>query len=299
MSYILDALRKAEHERNVGDAPKLEFPPLSDKTESRGLGIWVIVLVLGATVGVLGAMQLSQYLSEKDANPAVSTAQLSSSQGNEQPASAPVKKVTTAPPPEIRAVPEPDPAPESAPEPPSEPAPQKRAVQVSTPQGPVKIEMPVTPAPAGKEAPASAQEIEETPQDSASASAEAPPQIEVPSPAELAAELENTDTAEPVETDVQPPPDSVEPEPELEPEIVEERLMSYLGLPPGTRNNIGELAMNAHVYSSTPGRGFVMINGRRYGEGDELEEGPVVEEIRRDGAVMSYRGERFLLPVPR
>jgi hypothetical protein len=40
----------------------------------------------------------------------------------------------------------------------------------------------------------------------------------------------------------------------------------------------------------------VFINGRRYTQGDSIAEGPRVEEITQDGAVLNYRGQRFLLP---
>ena len=40
----------------------------------------------------------------------------------------------------------------------------------------------------------------------------------------------------------------------------------------------------------------MFINGRRYTQGAHIAEGPMVEEITDDGAVLSYRGRRFLLP---
>ena len=40
----------------------------------------------------------------------------------------------------------------------------------------------------------------------------------------------------------------------------------------------------------------MFINGRRYTRGDRIAEGPIVEEITREGALLSYRGRRFLLP---
>jgi hypothetical protein len=35
---------------------------------------------------------------------------------------------------------------------------------------------------------------------------------------------------------------------------------------------------------------------RKYREGATLQEGPVLERIRRDGAVLDYHGLRFILP---
>jgi len=42
----------------------------------------------------------------------------------------------------------------------------------------------------------------------------------------------------------------------------------------------------------------VLIDGRRRSEGDRLGEGLVLEQIRRDGAVLNLQGRRFLLPRP-
>lgn len=57
-----------------------------------------------------------------------------------------------------------------------------------------------------------------------------------------------------------------------------------------------ELHLDVHVYATKPADRFVYINMRKYREGALLQEGPVVERIRRDGAVLNFHGVRFLLP---
>ena len=57
--------------------------------------------------------------------------------------------------------------------------------------------------------------------------------------------------------------------------------------------------MDIHVYSDQPDKRFVLINSRRYREGEQLSEGPLVEAITREGAVLRYEGQRFLLSVQR
>lgn len=57
-----------------------------------------------------------------------------------------------------------------------------------------------------------------------------------------------------------------------------------------------ELSMDLHIFSADRSKRAVFINGRRYTEGATLAEGPVVEEITREGAVLNYRGRRFVLP---
>jgi general secretion pathway protein B len=55
------------------------------------------------------------------------------------------------------------------------------------------------------------------------------------------------------------------------------------------------LHLDLHVYAATPAQRFVFVNSRKYREGDTLQEGPVVEQITRDGAVLMFRGHRFRL----
>ncbi len=57
-----------------------------------------------------------------------------------------------------------------------------------------------------------------------------------------------------------------------------------------------QLTIDLHIYADNPAKRAVFINGRRYTQGARLAEGPVVEEITREGAVLSYHGRRFLLP---
>jgi general secretion pathway protein B len=55
------------------------------------------------------------------------------------------------------------------------------------------------------------------------------------------------------------------------------------------------LSVDLHVYGPDPAGRFVVINGHRYREGDTLSEGPLLEAITPEGAVLNYRGSRFLL----
>jgi general secretion pathway protein B len=55
------------------------------------------------------------------------------------------------------------------------------------------------------------------------------------------------------------------------------------------------LNLDLHVYSTKPAERMVFVNSHKYREGDTLQEGPVVEQITADGAVLSYGGNRFKL----
>lgn len=57
------------------------------------------------------------------------------------------------------------------------------------------------------------------------------------------------------------------------------------------------IAMSLHVYDASPTRRFAIINGRRAAEGETLQDGLRLEEISAEGAVLSWRGSRFLVTL--
>lgn len=67
-------------------------------------------------------------------------------------------------------------------------------------------------------------------------------------------------------------------------------------LPLPTRQALPALALTMHVYSADPAQRFALINDKRVGENSPLDNGLDVREIRPDGVVLEFRGERFLLP---
>lgn len=62
------------------------------------------------------------------------------------------------------------------------------------------------------------------------------------------------------------------------------------------RINLPSLHVDIHVYSAESENRFVFVNNRKYREGDQLNEGPRVEEISTQGVILNHRGQRFLLP---
>ena len=75
----------------------------------------------------------------------------------------------------------------------------------------------------------------------------------------------------------------------------EPQMLGYWDLPDNVRASIPEFTFTVLVYDKKPENRFVLINGERYVEGDTQQPGLVVEEIRRDGVVYSYRLYRFLV----
>ena len=97
------------------------------------------------------------------------------------------------------------------------------------------------------------------------------------------------------------PPDA--PDPTLVPDAPLSRPgVTYGQAPPDdapaavAATGLAELTIDLHIYTDDPAKRAVFINGRRYTQGAHIAEGPIVEEITNDGAVLSYRGRRFLLP---
>ncbi len=71
--------------------------------------------------------------------------------------------------------------------------------------------------------------------------------------------------------------------------------ISYWELPESVRSELPGLRVSVLVYANKPADRFILLNGKRQAEGDSYFPGLVVEEIRLDGVVFSYRLYRFLI----
>jgi general secretion pathway protein B len=71
--------------------------------------------------------------------------------------------------------------------------------------------------------------------------------------------------------------------------------ISFWALPQGIRDSLPDLRITVLVYSERPQDRFVLVGGQRLVEKDRYQEGIVLEEIRREGAVFLYRNYRFLV----
>lgn len=69
-------------------------------------------------------------------------------------------------------------------------------------------------------------------------------------------------------------------------------------LPAADRSALPPLKLSMHVYAETPAQRFVILDGQRLGEGASPASGVVLEEIRREGLVLSVNGRRLLLARP-
>ena len=259
MSYILDALRQAERERHLGQPPSLTAPPPAAEPGRRRFGWW---LTLGLGLGLLNAALLAFFLIRP------------------QPATPPVIAATPAPAPTAPAAIAPTPA-ATAP------------VATVTPGTPpvVPARPPVEDAPARKAPPAMPRQepISKPVAPVAARSPVAPAQEPISKPVTPARRERREPAASP------PPvtPGSVTLAPEPEPVPPLETLSA------SARRGIPALNLDIHIYSAAPDKRFVVINGRRYREGERLGEGPVLESVTRDGAILRQDGQRFRLSVRR
>lgn len=67
-------------------------------------------------------------------------------------------------------------------------------------------------------------------------------------------------------------------------------------LPFSTRKDLPALDLSMHVYSADPKQRFVVMKGDRHIEGDEVGQDLILREIRQDGLVLEYKGQRFFFP---
>jgi general secretion pathway protein B len=76
-------------------------------------------------------------------------------------------------------------------------------------------------------------------------------------------------------------------------------LRKFREMPPEFRADFPALDVQVHVFERAPSQRFVIVNGRRYREGERMVEGPAVIEIVKDGIVIEYRGEKILYTLGR
>lgn len=75
------------------------------------------------------------------------------------------------------------------------------------------------------------------------------------------------------------------------------KVPSLKDLPESPRNNLSQYEINVHVFDDDPERRFVLINMSKYKEGERIaNNGPLVEEITRNGIIVDYGNGRALLP---
>lgn len=70
-------------------------------------------------------------------------------------------------------------------------------------------------------------------------------------------------------------------------------------MPVEYRRQFPAVTLDVHVYNSDPARRWIMVDGRRYAEGQTLDGGQRIGAIVPEGAILEFAGERVLLPLIR
>ncbi|HSM68818.1 MAG TPA: general secretion pathway protein GspB, partial [Xanthomonadales bacterium] len=71
--------------------------------------------------------------------------------------------------------------------------------------------------------------------------------------------------------------------------------INFWEVPGSVRDQLTEMRISVMVFAERPEDRFILMNGRRWVEGDEPQPGLRLEEIRRDGAVFTFSRYRFLV----
>ena len=260
MSYILDALRKAEQARPIGTVPTIEtLHPAPVPLAKTRWWPWAVV-----AVGVANAATLAWIFSAPSA-PVTPVAPV-----------APAATVAAAP--ATGASPAPAPALTSEPiRPQSEPETSIANVPASDP---VSTAAPAPSAPTLQGSPTRPPAVAPPARAPRVAKAPAVDSPAVPSPRMR------------VDVPAPPEPRAVEtkraPAPAVSAAVKDE-------VPAAFREAFPTAKLDALVYADAPAGRMAFINGRRYGEGDSLDPQTRIDEITQEGVVLRHRGQRFLL----
>lgn len=281
MSFILDALRRSEHERQRQAGPALVEAPVAPPKARPNPWATAAIALLVVNLAAIGVLLLVRSGGEQAEAPAPVPAPTTQSAQARAPAPQPVPRSIP------QSIPQPAPQPSPAVAPPVAAAPPALPGALPSASRTPPMLRPAEPAPPlpGRN-PLEAEVVGSSPAlaDEAVARAAAPPPgppavVRAPTGGGTVV-YQSLDDLDPVTSRPSAAPPSNLP--------TADELTARGGLP--------ELKLELHVYSSNPSERFAFVNGSRYREGDTTREGAQVEEITRDGVVMSLRGNRFLLP---
>lgn len=288
MSYILEALKKAQAERQLGSAPDIHAPaPVHASAPGGGASRKPLLVGLSAGIVIAG---VAGALAWRAQAPAPAEAQLV-----QAPAPALVQ-AAPADPPAAAPAPAPTPAPAQAPtqlpdfaaDTAAEPAPARSAVAAAGPA-------PAASAPARTVA---AQAAPAAPVPPAAAPARPRPPAQSGNTAlaarNAAAPAAAVRDAAPEAVYLPAPSRAPDPAPVARtPEPAEENLRSFQQLPEALQREIPRVSVGGYIYSPNPADRLLLIDKTLRREGEEVAPGLVLERLMPKYAVMNYRGNRY------
>lgn len=269
MSILLDALKRSESQRELGNVPTLKTSIESSAEMLRPVPGWLPGLMSLATAGLISWMGLAQFSLPEDwadprlaAEAGVTTSGQAESQATEGATVQPARAGKSI----LPQMPE------------STPTDQAQTKQAEAQPAQRRLGREVRDYAAQQSPDAAATQPAEPRHDNAVRQTEL-------ARVDLARQEQGAPGS--VKTPQSGPALSQQP---YEPEII-----NYWQVPEKMRDGLPELHISVLVYAELPENRFVLMNGERLREGQELPNGLVLEEIRRDRAIFNYRNYRFYL----
>jgi general secretion pathway protein B len=306
MSYILDALKKSQRERELGQVPRLQAPVFDEPLEQTRAQRWIIAtFALAALAAVLAAYAA---LRPPIANaPEVSEAEVESAPESESPASsANTEEPVVVDSAVDRAV---DNALAALPRADADHVGETGGTADDRDAEPQVLVVPAPPKP-GERLPRGADELRRavlgvdaasSPEPRKLTQPKAPVPEHAPVPPELIAEIEafkrtfreegGRGSAARAETASKSAERRTQPATQAAPPLRDRPAPLSSSL----RRELPPFSMTVHVYDPDPARRFVYLNGSKLREGELARDGFFVEEVRADGAVLRYDAHRFFL----
>jgi len=254
MSYILDALKKADSERQHGKTPDIHSQPVRSNTldnddqswkkHALWLAVVILLIIVVSIIFLMNWQRVPQMATVQPTAPATAPAPMA------PPQPAPVTVQNTPAP---AATTEPAPANPPAPATAASAAPAPVAAQ--TPAEPVK-EMP---------APTVAKKITKEKRPAAASAKTAKPTSAVKKPAD------------------KPPVDPA----------IETISTTLRDLPLGIQNEIPTITVGGYIYSANKGESQLLINKMLLREGEQVVPGLVLERMMPHSAILNYKGYRY------
>ena len=299
MSFILEALKRADRERRLERAPDLSAVYEEDDLPGHnGIRPWlwlcgsflVGVIVVGLVLWPGGQEPVKPPLPKgKSASQPLSAPETTKKEKKPLPSSARVNKDLQTKKPSAQA---------SGGQPARVPAPKAKPVQptrkVTEKIEPEKADpKPVEKKPVPKPVPTAKKISVPSPAPVAAAEKK---KLAQPSPASDKSKVVEKPVAAKVATPAKPPP--VPPSKE---DLDRKRIAAIplIGkLPYKTKEKLGKLQINVHSYSEDPAERLVFINMKKYKVGDKIGEGgPLLKEITPDGVIINHGGKDVRLQV--
>ena len=297
MSLILDALKKSEEKRQLGQAPTLGSSILATRPRRNLLPYIVAAIVL---VALIGLWQFNKYKHSHRSKAAVvagapaapAPAATSPVRSNHAPTANPAGVAAVAPATTAAAPISPPPVTSAAPPSSMVFGGKKTVAAAAAPAVAPKAAAPVaaptpTPAPAVATAPATAPAV-----------AAPATQATTPPPAFGAAPASKTAApAAPVAPSPVVVPDNTRaPAPATAANPDAKPVQAYYELPFPVRKDLPAIKISMHVYAVDPAQRFIVVNNVHQGEGDSIEGGVTVREIRPTDIVLEFQGKIFSVP---